>query len=101
MVPNGATHHYDNKCKMLHGKHFQYRVEFSFKEIRDGLLDKTKYYAIRVDFQIRRFLSKQSMTAKKAISIMPQNSKLAVLKKRKEILRKVKDYVDNTLNQLS
>ena len=32
---------------------------------------------------------------------MPENSKLAVLKKRKEILRKVKDYVDNTLNQLS
>ena len=32
---------------------------------------------------------------------MPENNKLAVLKKRKEILRKGKDYVDNTLNQLS
>ena len=69
MVPNGATHHYDNKCKILNGKHFQYRVELSFKEIRDGLLDKMKYYATRVDSQIRRFLSKQSMIAKKLFQI--------------------------------
>ena len=54
---------------MLNGKHFQYRVELSFKEIRDGLLDKTKYYATRVDSQIRRFLSKQSMIAKKLFQI--------------------------------
>ena len=69
MVPNGAMHHYDNKCKILNGKHFQYRVELSFKEIRDGLLDKTKYYATRVDSQIRRFLSKQRMIAKKLFQI--------------------------------
>ena len=33
-------------------KHFQYKVEVFFKEIiLDGLLGKTKYYAIYIEFQ--------------------------------------------------
>ena len=33
-------------------KHFQYKIEVFFKEIiLDGLLGKTKYYAIRIEFQ--------------------------------------------------
>ena len=35
-------------------RHFQYKVEIFFKEIiLDGPLGKTKYYAIRIEFQAR------------------------------------------------
>lgn len=35
-------------------RHFQYRVEYFFKNIIvNGPLEKTKYYAIRVEFQVR------------------------------------------------
>ena len=35
-------------------RHFQYKVEVFFKEIiLDGPLGKTKYYAIRIEFQER------------------------------------------------
>ena len=43
-----------NKNPVLVAKHFQYRVEGFFKEIvLNGPLGKTKYYAIRVEFQVR------------------------------------------------
>ena len=42
-----------NSNSVLVARHFQYRVEVFFKEIvLDGSLGKTKYYAIRVEFQI-------------------------------------------------
>ena len=51
---------YQNRCKLLNknpvlvSRHFQLRVEMFFKEIiLDGPLGKTKYYAIRVEFQVR------------------------------------------------
>ena len=35
-------------------RHFQFRVEMLFKEIiLDGPVGKTKYYVIRVEFQVR------------------------------------------------
>ena len=35
-------------------RHFQYKIEVFFKEIiLDGPLGKTKYYAIRIEFQER------------------------------------------------
>ena len=38
---------------MLVARHFQYRVELFFKTtILDGPLGKTKYYTVRVEFQI-------------------------------------------------
>ena len=41
---------------VLVARHFQYRVEVFFKEIIiDGPLKKTKYYAIRVEFQVCGF----------------------------------------------
>ena len=43
-----------NSNLVLAGRHFQYRVKVFFKEvIIDGALGKTKYYAIRVEFQVR------------------------------------------------
>ena len=52
------SHHktYDtlNKNPVLVARHFQYRVEiFSKIIVLDGLLEKTQYYAIRVEFQVR------------------------------------------------
>ena len=51
---------YFEKCKILNenpvllARQFQYRVEIFFKEIIvDGPLGKVKYYAIRVEFQLR------------------------------------------------
>lgn len=51
---------YHERCKLLNSnpvllaRHFQFRVETFFKEIiLDGPLGKTKYYAIRVEFQVR------------------------------------------------
>ena len=51
---------YQERCCFLNSnpvlvtKHFQYRVEFFFKEIIvAGPLGKTKYYAIRVEFEVR------------------------------------------------
>ena len=51
---------YHQRCELLNSnpvlvaRHFQYRVEVFFKEIIiDGPLGKTKYYAIRVEFQVR------------------------------------------------
>ena len=51
---------YQDRCNLLNSnpvlvaRHFQYRLEVLFKEIAiDGPLGKTKYYAIRVEFQIR------------------------------------------------
>ena len=39
---------------VLLARHFQYRVEVFFKEIIvNGPLGKVKYYAIRVEFQVR------------------------------------------------
>ena len=41
-----------NKNPVLVARHFQYKVEVSFKKtILDGPLRKTKYYAIRIEFQ--------------------------------------------------
>ena len=43
-----------NKNPVLVARHFQYRVEIFFKVIvLDGQLNKTSYYAIRVEFQVR------------------------------------------------
>ena len=43
-----------NSNPVLLARHFQYRVEVFFKEIvSDGPLGKIKYYAIRVEFQVR------------------------------------------------
>ena len=40
---------------VLLARHFQYRVEVFFKVIvLNGPLGKVKYYAIRVEFQVRR-----------------------------------------------
>ena len=54
---------YNDKCSLLNSKqvlvarHFQYRVEFFFKEIViDGLFSKTKYYAIPIEFQVHQSL---------------------------------------------
>ena len=51
---------YESRCKILNSnpvllaRHFQYRVENFFKEIvLNGELGKIKYYAIRVEFQVR------------------------------------------------
>lgn len=51
---------YEDRCRLhnsnpvLLARHFQYRVELFFKEIIfDGPLGKVKYYAIRVEFQVR------------------------------------------------
>lgn len=50
---------YQDRCNLLNrnpvlvARHFQYRVEVFFKEIvNDGPLGKTKFFAIRVEFQI-------------------------------------------------
>ena len=52
---------YQDKCKLLNknpvlmARHFQFRVEIFFKEIiLDGILSKTKYYDITVEFWVRR-----------------------------------------------
>ena len=43
-----------DKNPVLVARHFQYRVEIFFKVIvLDGPLGKTRYYAIRVEFQVR------------------------------------------------
>ena len=43
-----------NKNPVLVARHFQYRVELFFKIlVLDGPLGKTKYYAIRCEFQVR------------------------------------------------
>ena len=45
---------YLNSNPVLLARHFQYRVEVFFKEIIvNGPLGKVKYYAIRVEFQVR------------------------------------------------
>ena len=51
---------YQERCNLLNNnpvlvsRHFQYKIEVFFKEIiLDGLLGKTKYYAIRIEFQER------------------------------------------------
>ena len=51
---------YHDRCAVLNSnpvlvaRHFQYRVELFFKLfVVDGPLGKTKYYAIRVEFQVR------------------------------------------------
>ena len=51
---------YHDRCRLLNNnpvlvaRHFQYRVECFFRQIViDGPLGKTKYYAIRVEFQVR------------------------------------------------
>ena len=56
----GPTLSYQERCKLLNSnpvlvaRHFQYKVEPFFKEIvLDGPLGKTKYYAIRIEFQER------------------------------------------------
>ena len=50
---------YSDKCNLLNGnpvivaRHFQYRIELSFRVIvLDGLLEKTNYHAIRVEFPV-------------------------------------------------
>ena len=43
-----------NNKPVLVARHFQYKVEVFFKDIiLDGTLGKTKYYAIRIEFQER------------------------------------------------
>ena len=51
---------YHDRCCLLNSnpvfvaRHFQHRVEVSFKEtVVDGPLEKTKYYATCVEFQVR------------------------------------------------
>ena len=51
---------YQERCNLLNNnwvlvaRHFQYKVEVFFKEIiLDGPLEKTRYYAIRIEFQER------------------------------------------------
>ena len=51
---------YHDRCKLLNSNpvlvawHFQYRVQCFFRQIViDGPLSKTKYYVIRVEFQVR------------------------------------------------
>ena len=51
---------YKDRCNLLNNnpvlvaRHFQYKVEVFFKDIiLDGPLGKTKYYAIRIEFQER------------------------------------------------
>ena len=51
---------YQKQCNLLNSnpvlvaRHFQYKVEVFFKEIiLDGPYGKTKYYAIRIEFQER------------------------------------------------
>ena len=51
---------YQERCNLLNnntvlvGRHFQYKIEVFFqKNILDGSLGKTKYYAIRIKFQER------------------------------------------------
>ena len=51
---------YQERCNLLNNnpvlvaRHIQYKVEVFFKDIiLDGLLGKTKYYAIRIEFQER------------------------------------------------
>ena len=51
---------YQDKCKLLNknpvlvARHFQFRVEMFLKEIiLDVPLSQTKYYVIRVEFQVR------------------------------------------------
>ena len=51
---------YQERCNLLNNnpvlvsRHFQYKIEVFFKEIiLDGPLGKTKYYAIRIEFQER------------------------------------------------
>ena len=45
---------YLNMNPVLPARHFQYRVEVFFKVIvLNGPLGKVKYYAIRVEFQVR------------------------------------------------
>ena len=51
---------YQERCNLLNNdpvlvaRHFQYKVEVFFKDIiLDGPLGKTKYYAIRIEFQER------------------------------------------------
>ena len=51
---------YQDRCKLLNkdpvlvARHFQFIVDMFFKEIiLDGPLGKTKYYVIRVEFQVR------------------------------------------------
>ena len=42
------------KTPVLVARHFQYRIKMFFKTIvHDGPLQKTQYYAIRVEFQVR------------------------------------------------
>ena len=46
-----------NDNPILVARHFQYKAQVFFKEIvLDGPLGKTKYYALRIDFQERRSL---------------------------------------------
>ena len=49
---------YQERCSLLNSNpvlvagHFQYKLEILFKEIvLNGPLDKTKYYALRIEFQ--------------------------------------------------
>ena len=43
-----------NNNQVLVARHFQYKVEVFFKQIIiDGPLGKTKYYALRIEFQER------------------------------------------------
>ena len=175
-----AKKSYQDRCNLLNSnpvlvaRHFQYRVEFFFKEIViDGPIGKTKYFAIRIEFQVRgsphihcflwiwkapilsqdtvddyvafvdkivhaslpnknenpdlhelvklyqlhrhsktchkyknevcrfhfgKFFSKQTIVAKPLPSNVPESIKHSVLVKRKEILSKVKDYINTNLN---
>ena len=50
---------YHDRCRLLNSnpvlvaRHLQYWVEVFFKKVVDGPLGKTKYYVIRVEFQVR------------------------------------------------
>ena len=56
---------YHERCQLLNSnpvlaaRHFHYRVEVFFKEIIDGPLGKTTYYAVRVEIKVRGSLPVQ------------------------------------------
>ena len=82
-------------------------VSFVYQIVHAYLLDKNKhsdFHKIQAcRFHSGKFFSNQTMVAKTFPSNVPENINLAILQlaildKRKEILYKVKNYIDNQLN---
>ena len=51
-----------------------------------------------VDFNLENSIQTKAIVARPLLSDMPGNMKHSVLSKRKDILSKVKDYINNQLN---